>query len=344
MQAKSKAIQIYYNTNRDSQSSLKDLDYSPAYYKAKHIDKTIVSETFDADHFLIGSLADSILLTPECTEDLFAVRTFDSSPQVKKLVSYLIKEGADYSSYDILFDIAKHLKLFGQIKNIDTFKSTLEKENFEEAITFFEKNIDKTIVSKEHYEKAVEISHALLTSPFTANYLRESDGVEILTAHPIYWYYKDLPFKSLLDHVSINHNTKKITINDVKTTRFNTSEFKNSILDYRYDIQGSFYLKAFEWWIENTRKDLADYTVDSFNFLVASVKYNDCPLIYRMTTSDYFIGQIGAKLSYNGMRKHYRGFDNIIDDLIWHKKTNIWYAKKEYYENKGIIDINIATD
>ena len=73
-------IQKYYSSPRISQSALKDLAYHPLYYKAKHIDKKLSEEYGDeAEHFLIGSLAECILLTPEYIEQMYAIRTFELS-------------------------------------------------------------------------------------------------------------------------------------------------------------------------------------------------------------------------------------------------------------------------
>ena len=50
----------------------------------------------------------------------------------------IVKNKIDYSNYDILFDIGKSLSLFGNIKSIDTFKNTLEKEKFEMQQALYE--------------------------------------------------------------------------------------------------------------------------------------------------------------------------------------------------------------
>lgn len=335
-------LQKYYSSNRVSQSSLKDLAYHPGYYKAKHVDKSLPEEYGeDAEHFIIGSLTECILLTPEYLEQMYAIRQFETSPQVRKLVDYIVKKKADYSSYDLLFDISKSLNLFGQIKSTETFKKNLEKENFEEAITFYENNSDKTIVTEAQYNKASDIANSFLHSPFTGHYFKPQDGVELLTSLDIYWFYEGVACKSLLDFVRINHKNRSISINDLKTTRFETSEFEKSFINYRYDIQAAYYFKAFKWWVNNIRKDLEDYTIIGFSFFVESTKNIGSPLIYHVKNSDIFIGEEGGIIMSEGKRVYLKGFRKLILDLKWHTENNIWSYTKEQYENKGIININI---
>lgn len=335
-------LQKYYSSNRVSQSSLKDLAYHPGYYKVKHIDKNIPEEYGDdAEHFTIGSLAECILLTPEYLDQMYAIRQFESSPQVRKLVDYIIKKKADYSSYDILFDIAKSLNLFGQIKSIDTFTKALEKENFEQAITFYEDNSEKTIVTEVQYNKAADIANSFLHNPFTGHYFKLQDGIELLTSLDIYWFYEGVACKSLLDFVRINHKNRSISINDLKTTRHETSDFEKSFITYRYDIQAAYYFKAFKWWINNIRKDLEDYEIIGFSFFVESTKNIGSPLIYHVKSSDIFIGEEGGIIMSEGKRLYLKGFRKLIMDLKWHIENNIWSYTKDQYENKGIININI---
>ena len=337
-------IQKYYNTDKVSQSSLKDLAYHPGYYKAKYIDKTISEEYGDdADHFIIGSAAECLLLTPEFWEQMYSIRSFELSPQLRKLADYLIKNKTNYSNITSLFELGKSLNLFGQIKNFSTFETLLEKENFLENLNFYKNSVNKTVITEEQYKKAVQIVNSFSTSIFTKQYFIKTEHVEILTSLPIYWFYKKVPCKSLIDFVRINHLTKSISINDLKTTRFETKNFKSSILQYRYDIQGAFYLDAFKWWVENIRTDLKDYEIIGFSFFVESTKNIGSPLIFHLTLNDVHIGKYGGEIcNNNGLKINIEGFDKLIDDLLWHQETQIWSYTKDQYENKGIIEVNIG--
>ena len=310
-------IQKYYSSPRISQSALKDLAYHPLYYKAKHIDKKLSEEYGDeAEHFLIGSLAECILLTPEYIEQMYAIRTFELSPQIRKFVDYIVKNKIDYSSYDVLFDIGKSLSLFGNIKSI---------------------------VTEELYNKAAEISNSFLHSPLTTQYFTQGPNVEILTSLDIYWFYEKVACKSLLDFVRINHSNRTITLNDLKTTRTPVSDFISTVIKYRYDIQASFYTDAFKWWVQNIRTDLIDYEILGFSFFVESSNNIGSPLIYHVPKSTIYIGKYGADIINNGVKKTLIGFDELIQNLKWHIETNTWAYTKKQYENKGIIDINIET-
>jgi len=337
-------IKKYYSTNAISQSSLKDLAYHPLYYKKKHIDKTISDEKADSDFFSIGRCTECLLLTPEHFDDMFAIIPEDlpePTPHVKKLAKNVLDENIDIKNIDNLFSFAKSLKLFGQIKAKDSFEEKLKKENFEDFLNFYRKNADKTIINQSLYYKSRDICESFIVSPFTGPYFKSYSDVEVLISLPIYWIFSEEVCKSLIDFILIDHTLKTIHVNDLKTTADSTSDFSSSVLKYRYDIQGAYYLEAVKWWINNVRRDLVDYHIQHFRFFVESSTTIGSPLIYILTKGDIEVGKNGGKLRIGGYLKKVKGFSELFDDLKWHKETGIWHYTREQYENKGEIFINI---
>jgi len=334
-----KEINDYYNNPRISQSALKDFMVHPMLYKAKHIDKSYTKQK--KNYFELGSLVDCLVLTPEYFEEIYSIYTGNKiSPQVRILAEEVVLQGLDNSSYEVLLETAKKLNILGTIKKIDTFKNKLLEENFDEYHNFFYNNSSKNIIDEEFYGKAIAITSSLLTSEFSNKYFNISrKGFEVLTATPIYWLYNGVKCKSLIDLIVIDHNTKTISVNDLKTTAENTSDFEKSIMKYRYDFQAAFYLEAVKWWIKNERTELADYEVlDEFSLLVESTTRIGSPLCYTLHSSTVQIGKEGCFYrDRNGITARQQGFEEVILDLVWAKENDIWHYKKEEYENKGVV-------
>lgn len=327
----------YYNSNRVSQSCLKDLLIHPMYFNLKHNEGIIKKEK--KSFFDLGSLVDCIVLTSEFFDQTFAIYDEDISPQTKTLAEHIVNKQIDYSSYDIILDEIRKLEIFNTIKKLDTLKKKLDDEDFENYITFYQNNKGKTIIDNKMYYKALDIANSFLNSEFLKDYFRAREGVEILTALPIYWVYDDIDCKSLLDLVLINHNNKTISLNDLKTTSDYTKDFKYSIKKYRYDFQAAFYFEAVKWWIKNVRTDLKKYEIlPEFNFIVESTTSTGSPLIYRLSKDTIDKGKNGDMYyDAKGKLQEELGFANVFDDLKWHYVSDIWTYTRREYENKGII-------
>lgn len=335
-----------YNENIGiSQSALKDFLISPMYYKLKHIDEKITKER--KSYLDLGSLVDCQILTPEYFEEIYAIYNLKISPQTKLLCEHIVNNDIDYSSYDIILDEIKNLNIFKTIKKIDTIKKKLEEDNFEDYIDFCFKNKGKTIIDLNVYCKSLEIVTSLITSEFTKDYFRKTeDYIEVLTAQPIYWEYEDdnteygpIDCKSLIDLIIIDHYNKTISINDLKTTAKNTSDFGYSIMDYRYDFQASFYREAVRWWIRNKKLELKEYKIlDNFNLIVESTTNIGSPLVYNLHVSVLDKAKNGDMYYEKNKLKTVPGFKKALEDLKWHLIEDKWFYTREQYENKGIIN------
>ena len=334
-----------YNENIGiSQSALKDFLIHPMFYKLKHIDGVIKKEK--KSYFDLGSLVDCTILTPQYFDEIYAIYDKTINPQVKILCEHIVNYNIDYSSYDIILEEIRKLNIFNTIKKIETIKKKLEDEKFEEYINFYSNNKGKTIIDYNFYYKGIEIAASLLNSDFTKNYFQEREGIEILTAQPIYWEYEDdnieygpINCKSLLDLIIIDHFNNIIFVNDLKTTAEYTSEFNKSIMKYRYDFQGAYYREAVKWWIKNDRLDLKNYKVaKEFNLIVESTTKIGSPLVYKLNKSTLDRAKDGDMYYERNQLKLLPGFKKALEDLKWHYIEDKWFYTREQYENKGIIN------
>ena len=117
-------------------------------------------------------------------------------------------------------------------------------------------------------------------------------------------------------------------------------EFVDSALQYGYYRQASLYDKAIHS-DESPVKQLIDegYTVLDFIFIVVETKLNSInpAIIYRTTPKSRLGGILGGWVG----DKYYKGVNKLLEDYLWHQKTNQWDYPRDVYDNKGVITFDI---
>lgn len=183
------------------------------------------------------------------------------------------------------------------------------------VISFADLNMLKAIKKNmEDHKKANELLF---------NY---SETFEVHNEFHINWEYPnasslgDLPCKSLLDRVMIDHTNKKIILVDIKTTA-DVYNFKHSVEEFDYCRQLAYYWLAIHWYFKNELKlNIEEYEYETYIVAVQShdgyevrvFKFNSKAIEERLVTIDYAIKRIA-----------------------WHKNNNLWDHMKEYYDEDG---------
>lgn len=187
-----------------------------------------------------------------------------------------------------------------------------------ETTTYFSdlsKSFGMTVLDVPTYETIKSIVHSLKTNLRTSKLFdryeqAEYTHIDIILQMPIYFEYKGIKCKALLDMVSVLRDSDgkilRIQPFDLKTMSGNTYNFPQSIRTRRYDIQGAWYVMA-----------LADYyaineissIIAPFKFIVESTTKQGKPLVYEMSKSLQSIGRIGRDPYYHYMSD---GFGNIM--------------------------------
>lgn len=127
----------------------------------------------------------------------------------------------------------------------------------------------------------------------------ENENYDLMCQVPLLFSYNGVQCKGLADMVLINHKTKQIHLFDIKTMREHPLMFKASVRKRRYDFQGAFYVEGVN--SEKTRqgissiisKDISQYTVAGFNFLVESTTTQGTPLIFQCSEDILKAGKWG---------------------------------------------------
>lgn len=148
----------------------------------------------------------------------------------------------------------------------------------------------KVVLSQEENDLISEIVMSIRTNPTTSMYFQRSKNVEIRYQFPIYFQYKEIDCKALLDMVIINHEAKTIQPIDIKTMGDQALYFPKSLRQRRYDIQAAFYTEALK-----SLPEFQDYYIGPFMFIVESTVNPGSPLVYTCTENLLFIGKWGRE-------------------------------------------------
>lgn len=246
---------------------------------------------------LLEFYANAKMVDPLASEDDILLMSYNSAYSNNKSIDKRIQEAKElvelYQNY------------------IEYFKNKDSKK----VISFADLNMLKAI--KKNMEDHKKANELLFKYPET---------FEVHNEFHINWEYPnastlgDLPCKSLLDRVMIDHTNKKIILVDIKTTA-DVYNFKHSVEEFDYCRQLAYYWLAIHWYFKNELKlNIEEYEYETYIIAVQShdgyevrvFKFNPKTVEERLVAIDYAIKRIA-----------------------WHKNNNLWDHMKEYYDEDG---------
>lgn len=355
-------VQEYYLSEDLGQSKLKGLlgDVS-------HFNKEFDSS---AEHFLIGAAVDCLLTsTKEEYDNIYYVSEIENTPSETLIAILTIVHGRlleDYEEYLKVIDssstplpITPFPEYAGDLATWATYivdacefvgwqsrwgadaKVKNIVENTSEYFKDLCKAFGKKVISKTQSDTIDSIVNSLKSHPRTASFfdretLNDVPHIEVYYQFPIYFEYRGVKCKALLDIVVVERSQEgevlSVTPVDLKTMNGNTFHFPNSIRQRRYDIQGAWYSLAlmdhFALW--NTPEKLKP-----FQFVVESTSFQGKPLNFIMSESLLNIGRYGKKAvslvdtdlfsetagQTEILRQEVLGFEQLLDLYIYHSEN-----------------------
>lgn len=202
---------------------------------------------------------------------------------------------------------------------LELYKNYIEyfaNKNSKKVISFADLQMLKTIKANlQEHKKANELLYNF------------SDTYEIHNEFHINWEYPnaseygDLPCKSLLDRVMIDHTNKKIILIDLKTTA-NVYDFKHSIEEFDYYRQLAYYWEAIHWYFKyELNLNIEDYEYETY---IIAIQSHD--------NYEIRVFQINPR----NIEERFNTIDKALKDIAWHRNNNLWEHTKEYYIGDGI--------
>lgn len=198
---------------------------------------------------LIGSYLDSLLTSPELTDDLFQVglakRPSDTikgfldtlwSEQEKVISGNLDVEGYKYRILELV-RTANYQPKWGDDA---VWKSVLTDGQgyWEELIS----SQGKMLITKSEQEQCENTAQLACSSSITGKYFQEQEDIDKYYQMPLYWTYEGLPCKGLLDILIFEKETKTIYIIDIKSTGVGSlREWFNVCRQKNYPLQLAWY-------------------------------------------------------------------------------------------------------
>lgn len=339
-----KTIQDYFEDISVSQSGLKLLMMDPK----KYIEKEQETET--KLHFTIGSAVDLALTGQDGDfETIYYVDDLENKPS-ETVMEFCKTIYADHSGGGFaigeLIDYQEEILELCRVNNYRKNWGDEAKFNniVKEGSSYWNSlkaASGKTILSLDEKTQIDAVVMSLRTHQNTS---REFSDLGIFTdtlyQQPIYFDYKGIPCKALMDMIRIEHDTKTIRIQDIKTTGDYVSAFPKNVRKFRYDFQAAFYTEAVssarDLIEEKIGQSTAGYVISGFDWIVESVKYPGIPLIFTATPDLITIGKYGrASVEMDTLftPKIY-GYDEAISRHKWHTEYG-FHAPKEVMEHGG---------
>ena len=301
-----------------SYSSINKLLFSPRMFYNHYVLKQ--KEDSTDSHLVIGRVLHCLLLEPANFDNQFAVMTSKiPSENNKKIIdnifrNYLVNQNNTLTLEDYSKDILTHLLTINLHQSLKTDQQRLDKiltDENNEYFEFLKLSLGKTVIDQTILDnckmsldviKANDDVRALLQ----LDKIQEDDEIEVYNELIVSMSDKNLPFgfKGVLDNVVVDHNSKTIFINDLKTSGKSIQDFPESVDYYKYWIQGTIYVMLAS---EKFLKDKQDWNIQ-LTFIVID-KYNQ---VYPYQVSS------------ESLSKWKIDFEKIVTQIRWH------YDNKQY--------------
>jgi len=368
-------IDKYFQSDAVDQSTLKKLLLGVDKFKdiQKEDKKKLYYE--EKESFIIGSAVDLILTGEEEEfEKQYYVSQLEEKPS--DIEMSMIQEVFDIVKVDN--SEVKSLKTY-----IDILKEVIVRHNWykgspgpkriqgliERDSVYFEElknSFGKQILSEQERTTIQNVVDSFKNNSrtkdyFNREYFKEDINIDVYYQFPIYFTYREIECKALLDMIIIvkNAETKQVLAVqpiDIKTMADYTILFSKSLRRFRYDIQASFYTLALQQHFEEKIK------IVPFKFIVESVNHPGNPLVYKVEQEVMSMGRYGrtkfdvARInsiiseskkeiesdipSYANtvLKLEIKGFEQLLDEYIY-QSENGWKEERIVTEKDGVLDL-----
>lgn len=301
-----------------SYSSINKLLFSPRMFYNHYVLKE--KEDSTDSHLVIGRVLHCLLLEPLNFDNQFAVMTSKiPSENNKKIIdnifkNYLVNQNNTLTLEDYSKDILTHLLTINLHQSLKTDQQRLDKiltDENNEYFEFLKLSLGKTVIDEiilDSCKKSLDVIKANndVRALLQLDKIQEDNKIEVYNELIVSMSDKNLPFgfKGVLDNVVVDHNSKTLFINDLKTSGKSIQDFPESVDYYKYWIQGIIYVMLAS---EKFLKDKQDWNVQ-LTFIVID-KYNQ---VYPYQVSS------------ESLNKWKIDFEKIVTQIRWH------YDNKEY--------------
>lgn len=181
------------------------------------------------------------------------------------------------------------------------------------------RNPERTLLSMYDYRKIERLEENANKHKLAKLLLNPKHG-ELHHEFHINWERYGIPCKSLLDSVHFDFENKVCTLMDLKTT-VKINHFEDSVNQYDYTRQLTFYTMALIWYLDTERNE--DPSKWKFKWYIIALDTTDSD---RVRVFEFTDDQILDNMD---------RIDMALTDIKWHTEKNLWEHSREYYQGNG---------
>jgi hypothetical protein len=347
IQGQSRTEANYRAIHTDSSSSLKEFSIDRKKYYRRYVLLENVEEK-DNQAIKIGKLVETLLferdefdrrfymsacanvptgLMLEFVEALYSVtkEATDGFGIVNRTFEELSREAYVMSGFKI-----KYEQVIGKFVGSDAeiYYNEIRKVRSQSLI----------VVDSNDVNNAEKIVEELRNNPVTRGIVNLESDVRytVLKQFQIEEYHVcEHPFKSMIDLVIVDHDSRTITPYDLKCTWSVENFYEEYYLYRRAYIQAYLYWKALVNIAEGSNSKWHDYKVEHTRFIVCDSTNYYNPLVYTLGSMD----MDDAYYGFEHKGRKYPGVEEIIKDLQWALAEGVWNISRRNHENGGVINI-----
>ena len=344
---KLKTEKEYRAVEMDSSSSLKEFSLNRKKYQQKYILGEKIEED-DTKASVTGRLVETLLLEPEEFDNRFYMSVCLSTPTglmlafVEALYKHTAAATDEFGNINRAFaDIS--LDAYNDSGFKIKYDAVIGKFQGSDAEIYYEelrkvRSKGLTVITSEDVNNAERIVNELKTNFVTSEVINlvNSARYTVHNQFQIEGYSVDGHlFKSMMDKVIIDHNNKTIQVYDLKCVWSVENFYEEYYLYRRAYIQAYLYYHAARSLTINENSELYEYTVECPKFIVCDSTNYYNPLIYTLTEDD-------LEDAYDGFEhkgRIYPGVGQLIEDLQWAVKNDVWNINRQNHINNGVLNI-----
>ena len=289
-------------------------------------------EDLTGDGIKIGSLVDDLLLNQKNFKKLYYI--FDGTKPTAtlgKLCDIIVKNYKKIPSINTILKIAQDNSFW--IKwSPEKVKETIDIPDFWNYLKAEFISNKKMVITTDELNLAKNLVKVLRDHEYSRHIFK--NDLEHFNQFKFNIEYNGFILRGIIDKLVIDHKAKTVQIIDLKTGKGLVAEFLSSLLKWRYYLQSAVYTNAFEKICEVLK--LKGYVLLPFSFLYIS-RFEQIPLVFTMTQK-WHDASIHGFTTNSGYR--YRGLNELLDEVRWHIKNNVFDTTRLIYESKGIIQLD----
>jgi hypothetical protein len=255
---------------------------------------------------------------------------FEKGTAIDNILAFLYENPKYPRDEENMLKLAEHMDLWSKIKDRQKRLERIFCSKYNESIPILDAMRDgKSILLQSDYETGLQMIDTLKNHRFSENLFKANENEELIFQLAILFKIDGVNCKSLLDKVKINHKSKKIYPEDLKTG--DDLSFMGNFNRYQYYKQAAMYTLAIdEWRLEN---GFDDYEVMPFKFIYISKKNPYVPCIFEMDT-EFTLDHINGFENKYG--KYEKGIIDLVKDYKWYIKNEVYDVKRDLHENNGV--------